>query len=99
MPWLRNVPSLPLMPDCLLSPFADFTDKGGQKAQQFVFAFVVFLQMMWWVVSPWNVYRAYPAGPIATASWVLTALTLNALVGSLVTWTFFWTLSVNEVAD
>jgi hypothetical protein len=43
------------MPDCLLFPLLEVTDTGGQNAQQLVFGLVVFLQMRWWVVSPWKV--------------------------------------------
>ena len=43
------------MPVWALSPLADLTDTGGQNAQQLVLALVVFLQIRWCVVSPWNV--------------------------------------------
>ena len=63
-----------------------------------VAALLVFLQMMWWVVSPWNVYTANPDGPTATASCVLTGFTANIAVGTLVTWTPLLTFSVNDFA-
>ena len=43
------------MPDALLTAPLPDGDTGGQNAQQLVLALLVFLQMMWWVVSPWNV--------------------------------------------
>ena len=87
-PWLRNVPSLPLIPDCLLTEPPE-GETGGQNAQQLVLELDVFLQMMWWVVSPWNVYTANPDGPTAIASWASTAFTCNDDVAAFVTYTLF----------
>ena len=53
-PLFLNVPSLPLIPDCLVTAPLPDGETGGQKAQQLVLWLVVFLQMMWCVVSPWN---------------------------------------------
>ena len=54
-PWFLNVPILPLIPLALVALPGEETVTGGQNPQQSVLAVLVFLQMMWCVVSPWKV--------------------------------------------